>query len=106
MAPTVVGLKGEGPATWRWVFSFAGCRTARAWACPTPDRCQESVPRCHELQVRDEVHNWRIFCRIDADAVLVLDVHEKKTPRTPKRILDGCRIRAERYDRDAKGRTR
>jgi phage-related protein len=61
------------------------------------------VPRCHELRVRDERHNWRIFYRIDADAVLVLDVHEKKTQRTPKQVLDACRVRAERYDRDARG---
>lgn len=63
-------------------------------------------PRCHELRVRDEGHNWRIFYRIDADAVLILDVHEKKTQRTPKQVLDACRVRAERYNRDARGGTR
>jgi phage-related protein len=63
-------------------------------------------PRCHELRVRDEGHNWRIFYRIDVDAVLVLDVHEKKTEKTPKQVIDACRVRAQRYDRETKGGTR
>jgi phage-related protein len=63
-------------------------------------------PRCHELRVRDEGHHWRIFYRLDADAVLVLDVHHKKTQRIPKQVLEGCRIRAERYDRTTKEEAR
>jgi len=58
--------------------------------------------RCHELRVRDEAHNWRIFYRVDADAIVVLDVHEKKTPRTPKYVIENCKARARRYDRDAR----
>lgn len=60
-------------------------------------------PRCHELRVRDEGQNWRIFYRIDADALLILDVHEKKTQQTPRHVIANCRIRSERYDRAAKG---
>jgi phage-related protein len=59
--------------------------------------------RCHELRVRDESHNWRLFYRLDPDAVLILGVHDKKTGRTPKDVLDACRARAEHYDREAKG---
>ena len=59
--------------------------------------------RGHELRVRDEGHNWRIFYRLDPDAVVILDVHDKKTPRTPRGVLEACRSRAERYDRDAEG---
>lgn len=59
--------------------------------------------RCHELRVRDEGHNWRLFYRLDADAVLILDVHDKKTEKTPRDVLDACQGRGERYDRDAKG---
>ena len=58
---------------------------------------------CHELRVRDESHNWRLFYRLDPDAVVILGVYEKKAEKTPKGILETCRIRAERYDRDAKG---
>lgn len=63
-------------------------------------------PRCHELRVRDADHSWRIFYRTDADAVLVLGVHDKKTQRTPGDVLRTCRDRAERYDRVAKGKRR
>jgi phage-related protein len=62
--------------------------------------------RCHELRIRDEGHNWRLFFRLDSDAVLILDVHDKKTQKTPKDVLDACRARAERYDRDARGERR
>jgi|SRR5271157_1684270 len=62
--------------------------------------------RCHELRVRDESHNWRLFYRLDADAIVILGVYQKKTEKTPKEILGACRIRAERYDRNAKGERR
>ena len=59
-------------------------------------------PRCHELRVRDEDHNRRIFYRVDSDAIVVLDVHDKKTPRTPRYVIENCKARARRYDRDAR----
>jgi phage-related protein len=59
--------------------------------------------RCHELRIRDEGHNWRIFYRLDADAVVILGVCEKKTSKTPMEILEACRQRIRRYDRDAMG---
>jgi phage-related protein len=62
--------------------------------------------RCHELRIRDDGHNWRLFYRLDLDAVLILGVHDKKTPKTPRDVLDACRARAERFDRDAKGERR
>ncbi len=58
-------------------------------------------PRCHELRVRDQSHNWRIFYRVDSDAIVILDVHDKKTPRTPTYVIENCKERARRYDRDA-----
>jgi len=59
--------------------------------------------RCHELRVRDGGHNWRVFYRLDVDAVVILGVHDKRTQTTPRLVLDGCLRRAERYDRDVKG---
>lgn len=59
--------------------------------------------RCHELRVRDENRSWRLFYRVDPDAIVVLGVYEKKTERTRKEVLDACRARAQRYDRDVKG---
>jgi phage-related protein len=55
-------------------------------------------PRCHELRVRDAGHNWRIFYRIDPDAILVIDVMPKKTAATPKPEIDLCRKRLAAYD--------
>jgi phage-related protein len=55
-------------------------------------------PRCHELRVRDGDQNWRIFYRIDTDAILVMNVLSKTTTKTPKRVIDDCRRRLVRYD--------
>jgi phage-related protein len=54
--------------------------------------------RCHELRVPDEQHNWRIFYRIDADAILILDVVAKTTQKTPKKVIDDCKRRLALYD--------
>ncbi len=62
--------------------------------------------RCHELRVRDADHSWRIFYRTDADAVLILGLLDKKTQRIPGDLLQTCRERADRYDRDAQGKRR
>jgi len=54
--------------------------------------------RCHELRVHDEDHTWRIVYRLDDDAVLILHVFSKKTPRTPQTVIDTCKALASRYD--------
>jgi phage-related protein len=43
-------------------------------------------PQCHELRVNDEHKIWRIIYRIDPDAIVICEVFEKKTPRTPKSV--------------------
>jgi phage-related protein len=55
-------------------------------------------PRCHELRIRDETVNWRIFYRIDDDAIVVAGIFEKKTQKTPKRVIDLCKRRLRDYD--------
>jgi phage-related protein len=54
--------------------------------------------RCHELRVRDEGHNWRIVYCIDIDAILVIAVFAKTTPKTPRPIIDACKARLRAYD--------
>ena len=54
--------------------------------------------RCHELRVTDQNVNWRIMYRIDADAIVLLEVFSKKTGKTPKRIIDLCKKRLKEYD--------
>jgi phage-related protein len=59
-------------------------------------------PRCHELRVVDRAKSWRIVYRVDPDVIVIVDVFEKKTQRTPKRVIDRSRKRLEAYD-DAQG---
>jgi phage-related protein len=54
-------------------------------------------PRCCELRVKDRDKEWRLIYRIDADAVLILEVFEKKTRKTPQQVIDACRQRLKRY---------
>ena len=35
-------------------------------------------PRCHELRITDEGATWRIIYRIDADAVIIVEVFSKE----------------------------
>lgn len=54
--------------------------------------------RCHELRIRDEDRTWRLIYRADPDAILVLDVFAKKTPRTPAAVIESCQRRLKHYD--------
>jgi phage-related protein len=54
--------------------------------------------RCHELRVNDENSFWRIVYRTDADAIVILEIFEKKTNTTPKHIINTCKDRIRRYD--------
>jgi phage-related protein len=54
--------------------------------------------RCHELRIRDRDHIWRIVYRVDQDAVLILGIFDKKTPTTPKAVIEDCKRRMRHYD--------
>jgi len=58
--------------------------------------------RCHELRINDENLTWRIIYRIYTDAILILEVFEKKTNKTPQSIIDVCKQRIKRYQADVK----
>jgi phage-related protein len=55
-------------------------------------------PRCHELRIIDENLNWRIVYRIDQDAIVILEVFEKKTNHTPHHVIDTCKKRLKDYE--------
>lgn len=59
--------------------------------------------RCHELRIVDEAQTWRIVYRTDADAVVIAEVFSKKSPQTPKQVLDTCKRRLMQYARDMRG---
>jgi phage-related protein len=54
--------------------------------------------RCHELRLPDVGGTWRLIYRVDADAIVILDVFQKKTTKTPPRVLAACRQRLRAYD--------
>ncbi len=55
-------------------------------------------PRCHELRVRDGSKSWRLVYRTDPDAILVVDLFQKTTQKTPIRAIERCRSRLRSYD--------
>ena len=55
-------------------------------------------PRCHELRVNDEKATWRIIYRIDEDAIVILEVFEKRTRQTPPSVIAICKQRLRDYD--------
>jgi phage-related protein len=59
-------------------------------------------PRCHEIRVNDVSGNWRLVYRIDADAIVIVEVFAKKTPKTPKTVIETCRRRLKEYDHAGK----
>ena len=54
--------------------------------------------RCHELRINDQSATWRIVYRLDADAIVVLEVFSKKSRATPKAVIDACKKRLKDYD--------
>lgn len=60
--------------------------------------------RCHELRIVDHEHDWRIVYRTDADAIVIGEVFEKKTRRTPQDVIERCRERFRQYTETSKGR--
>jgi len=43
-----------------------------------------------------------VMYRIDADAIVLLDVFAKTTRATPKRVIDACKKRLKEYDNAGK----
>ncbi len=54
--------------------------------------------RCHELRIDDQNKTWRIMYRIDDDAIVILEVFEKKTQKTPPEVIENCKRRIRLYN--------
>lgn len=54
--------------------------------------------RCYELRIVNGEKNWRVVYRIDTDAIVILEVFQKKTQATPKYVIDNCKRRIKQYD--------
>jgi phage-related protein len=58
---------------------------------------------CHELRINDRGKTWRIIYRIDTDAIVILDVFQKKLLQTPKKVIQTCQRRIKEYDSLSRG---
>ncbi len=54
--------------------------------------------RCHELRINDGDVTWRIVYKIDPDTIVILEVFDKKTNKTPKQVINVCKDRLKDYD--------
>ncbi len=54
--------------------------------------------RCHELRIDDQNKTWRVVYRIDNDAIVILEILEKKTQKTPRKVIENCKRRIQLYD--------
>jgi phage-related protein len=54
--------------------------------------------RCHELRIDDQNKTWRVVYRIDNDAIVILEVFDKKTQKTPRKVIENCKRRILLYD--------
>ncbi len=54
---------------------------------------------CHELRIGDADHDWRIVYAVEPDAIVVLEMFEKGSRKTPKQVMDVCRKRIRAYRR-------
>jgi len=54
---------------------------------------------CHELRVDDGAVTWRLVYYIDSDAIVILDVFQKRSRTTPKSVIDASRKRLREYHR-------
>lgn len=79
-----------------------GERLGMPQAEPLPD----VGARCGALRVRDAENNWRIMYRLDADAVVILEVYPKKTRKIPDEVIERCRQRLKQYDAAVKAATK
>ena len=52
---------------------------------------------CHELRVDAGDLTWRIVYCIDIEAIVILEVFEKKSRTTPKQVIETCKKRLRRY---------
>lgn len=55
---------------------------------------------CHELRINDVNSTWRIIYKIDEDAIIILEVFNKKTQKTPQQVIDTCKKRIRNYNNE------
>jgi phage-related protein len=52
---------------------------------------------CHELRIADDRRSWRIIYHVAEEAIVLLHVFEKKSRKTPSRIIEVCQRRLRAF---------
>ena len=60
-------------------------------------------PQVHELRINDQTKTFRIMYHVADDAIVILEVFEKKTRRTSHAVMDNCRKRLRQYRASEQG---
>src|SRR3954469_20264663 len=102
---SVMVLKGEiktppmsEAARWEVGFLLRRLQQGEILSLPHSRPMSAIGPRCHELRVNDTNKTWRVMYRIDNDAIVVVEVFEKKTRATPPSVVANCQRRLRLYD--------
>jgi phage-related protein len=66
---------------------------------PASRPMREIGANCHELRIDDGDVTWRILYHVEPDAIVILEVFQKKSRATPKRVLDIAQKRLRNYQR-------
>ncbi len=105
MAKPIVWLKGEiktppfsRMARWKTGFLLRSLQRGERLTMPQSRPMPEIGGPCHELRIHDRNNSWRIIYRIDKDAIILLDVFNKKDAKTPRQVIENCRARLRSYD--------
>jgi phage-related protein len=74
-------------------FLLRRLQRGEALGLPASRPMPDIGPACHELRIVDGAVSWRVVYHIAEDAIVVLEVLAKKTPKTPKQVIVECRKR-------------
>ena len=101
----LVWLHGEvktpplsAPGADRGRCTFEGCSSVSYLSLPQSRPLPTVGQQCQELRIVDAQSTWRIVYRLDADAVVILEVFSKKMQTTPKSVIEACQRRLREYD--------
>jgi len=79
----------------KWGFYFGSFRRGRISRSRIADRCQQLEAAATRLRVNDKNKTWRLFYFLDSDAIVILEVWEKKTRKTSQATIELCQRQAK-----------
>jgi hypothetical protein len=74
-------------------------RRGEAIGMPHPRPLPSIGPRRHALRINDRGRAWRIVDRVDAGAIVIVEVFGKATRATPRAVIGRCQARLRDFDR-------